>query len=153
MIKYCLDKWNKNRKRLEEALAADTTINRCNYKYLVEMVVKHILNDDDHDDYLEWDAENITEIDDGDYQGTLLFLIHRDVYQPSEYEYLMTCVSYGSCSGCDTLKAIQDWDDNPPTPQQLKDYMELCKDLVTSMIKPYNHGWRRATEFEEVQYD
>ena len=28
--------------------------------------------------------------------------------------------------------------------------MALCKDLVTSIIKPYNCGWRSEEEFEEV---
>lgn len=67
-----------------------------------------------------------------------------------EYEYLMTYVGYGSCSGCDTLQAIQECGENIPTPEQLKDFMSLCKDLVTNMIKPYNTGWRATSDFEPV---
>ena len=154
MIKYCLGKWNRNSKRLEEVLAADTKLNNCNYKYLVELVVRHILNDDDPDDDYEWDADSITEIDDGDYQGTLLYLIPMDRYQPSENEYLMTYVWYGSCSGCDTLQSIQDWtEDCVPDTKQLRSFMMLCKDLVDHMIRPYNNGWRSSPVFEVVQYD
>lgn len=151
MIKYCLDKWNANHKRLEAVLAADTALNKCDYKYLVKLVVKHILNgpaDSVIDD--EWDAENITEVDNGDYQGTLLFLIPRNTYQPSEYEYLMTYTWYGSCSGCDTLQSIQNYGEEPINDRQLKMFMALCKDLVTNMIKPYNCGWRNEEEFETV---
>lgn len=52
------------------------------------------------------DLTRIHEIDDGDYQGTLLFVVAAQGYQPSTY--WATKVSYGSCSGCDTLEAI--WD-------------------------------------------
>lgn len=142
MIKYCLDCWNKNQQSLRQQLETDTSLNGCNYEYLVKLVAKHILGN-------EWDAENITVIDNGDYQGTLLFLIPKDTYQPSEYEYLMTYVGYGSCSYCDTLQSIQDWgDDKPLTPKQVEDFMKLCKDLVTNMILPYNTGWRNDPDFE-----
>ena len=75
--------------------------------------------------------------------------------QPSESEYLMTYVGYGSCSGCDTLQAIQDWsiDDRLLEPEQVEDFMKLCKDLVTNMILPYNIGWRASSEFEPVKID
>lgn len=151
MIKYCLDKWNKNRERLEEVLSKDTKLNNCEYEYLVKLVVDNILNDEDNGYGESWDSSEITVIDNGDYQGTQLFIIPAKTYQPSEYEYLMTYVNYGSCSGCDTLLNIQEWSDKePPTATQLKDYMMLCKDLITNMIKPYNCGWRENKEFETV---
>lgn len=49
------------------------------------------------------DPEKITMIDDGDYQGTLVFVIGAVGYQP--YRYWYTRVSYGSCSGCDSIQA------------------------------------------------
>ena len=128
MIKYCLNRWNENQQKLRQQLETDTSLNGCDDKYLV---------------------------DNGDYQGTQLFLIPRDTYQPSESEYLMTYVGYGSCSGCDTLQAIQDWsiDDRLLEPEQVEDFMKLCKDLVTNMILPYNIGWRASSEFEPVKID
>ena len=143
MIKYCLDKWNENKDTLKEVLANDTKLNDCEYIYLVELVVEYILGDN-------WDKDNITVINNGDYQGTLLFLIPKDTYQPAEYEYLMTFVNYGSCSGCDTLQHIQSWNDGKLSEEQLKDFMSLCKDLVCNMIKPFNCGWRNEEEFEVV---
>lgn len=150
MLKYCLRKWDENKKKLEEELLKDPDLNKCQYIHIVEKVVEIILNT--NEEYL-WNTEGITEIDDGNYQGTLLFLIPRKTYQPSEYEYLMTYAEYGSCSGCDTLQAIQDYGENLISEDQLKDFMALCKDIITNMIKPYNGGWRNEEEFTEVEFN
>lgn len=56
------------------------------------------------------DIDRIHRIDDGDYQGTLVFVIGADGYQPSTYWY--TDVSYGSCSGCDALEAAWGYGDD-----------------------------------------
>ena len=56
------------------------------------------------------DFERITVIDDGDYQGTLVFVVASKGYQPSDY--WATRVDYGSCSGCDTFQSYSDYD-NP----------------------------------------
>lgn len=151
MIKYCLDKWNRNNKRLEAAMATDTHLNSCGYEYLVKLVVDYILNDETNGYSDTWDSGKITVIDNGDYQGTQLFIIPNNSYQPCEWEYLMTYVEYGSCGGCDTLLSIQGWDcDATPSETQLRDYMTLCRDLVIRMIKPYNCGWREDDAFKEV---
>ena len=153
MIKFCKDQWDANRERLEEALRDDTQLNKCDYKYLLSLVVTHILNPGLVSFEQGWSARKITVIDDGDYQGTLMFLIPKDCYQPSESDYLLTFVSYGSCSVCDTLMGIQGWDDAKPTEQQLKDYMALCKDLVANMVKPYNNGWREDERYNTVELE
>lgn len=153
MIKFCKDQWDANRERLEEALRNDTQLNKCDYTYLLSLVVTHILNPGLLGFGDRWSAKNINVIDNGDYQGTLMFLIPKDCYQPSESDYLLTFVSYGSCSGCDTLMGIQGWDDAKPTEKQLKDYMALCKDLVVNMIKPYNNGWRNDERYNTVELE
>ena len=159
MLKYCLEKWNKNRDKLEAYIRTDDRIYDCAYTYLVKLVVDIILNDGkSEDEYFSdyrWDSDKITTIDNGDYQGTLLFLIPKDAYQPSEYEYLMTCVDYGSCCVCDTLQHIQSLyyydDDNDGLKEKaMKEYLTLCKDILTNMIKPYNFGWRHDTSFDVV---
>lgn len=95
------------------------------------------------------DTDHITIIDNGDYQGTLLFVIPYDNYQPSECEHIMTYIDYGSCSGCDALEAIR------YSETLVDDLMYICKDIVSNTIKPYNHGWRYSDmwEFVEVQTD
>ena len=84
----------------------------------------------------EWpDPKRIHKIDDGDYQGTLLFIIAASGYQPDTY--WATKIYYGSCSGCDTLQRIRDdnmdgWD-KPPNTQQTDDYMTLALHIVQGM--------------------
>lgn len=146
MLKYCLECWDKYKESLENELRIRRDLNTCEYIDLVRMVVKNVFVED-----IKWDDSKITVIDNGDYQGTLLFLIPADTYQPSENEYLMTFVDYGSCSGCDTLQSIQEgWREAPLAERQVKDFMALCKDIVTNTIKPYNYGWR-SERFTEVK--
>lgn len=150
MLKYCYKKWDKNKDKLEAALRK-TDISRVEYRDLLVLTVENILNDDS-DDYVNprWNSERITEINDGDYQGTLLYLIPADTYQPSEYEYLMTYIGYGSCSGCDLLQRIQPYSDEETTDEDIAEFMALCKDFITNMVKPYNAGWRQDDDFEHV---
>ena len=145
MLKYCYEKWNQNKDKLEEALRK-TDISRVEYRDLLVLTVENILNDS----VPRWNAKGITEIDDGDYQGTLLYLIPEATYQPSEYNYLMTYIGYGSCSGCDLLQSIQPYSAEETTDEDIAEFMALCKDFITNMIKPYNHGWRNKEEFEHI---
>lgn len=143
MLKYCKDKWSKNEELLRQALSFEE-LDCLGYKDLVKLTVKWILNGGEND-FQNWDYNNITCIDNGDYQGTLLYLIPKNTYQPAEYQYLMTYVGYGSCSGCDTLQSIQFKD------CEVSEYMKLCKDIVCNIIKPYNYGWRNEEEFDIVE--
>jgi hypothetical protein len=77
------------------------------------------------------DPNRIHQIDDGDYQGTLLFVIADGSYQPSDYWYVK--VYYGSCSGCDTLQAICSYSDDPPTDDQVEQYMTLALHVVQGL--------------------
>lgn len=147
MLKYCYEKWDKNKGVLEEKLRK-TDLSMVGYLDLLRLTVECILNDNEYG--LKWDSKRITAIDNGDYQGTLLYLIPQDCYQPSEYEYLMTYMGYGSCSGCDLLQSIQPWDESDITDDTVKDFMSLCKDFITNMIKPYNTGWREDDRFEQM---
>lgn len=154
MLKYCYEKWNKNKGLLEAALR-ETNLCDQSYSSLLGLTVKYILNDglgkDDYNYDNQWDTGKITVIDNGDYQGTLLFLIPKNTYQPSEYEYLMTYIGYGSCCCCDYLQSITPWDDDEPvTDEVIKKFMSPCKDFIMNMIKPYNSGWRQDAEFEHV---
>ncbi len=103
------------------------------YKALVKMVVALVqdINDDAYGHTL--DPERIHEIDDGDYQGTLVFVIGATGYQPSTYWYVK--VGYGSCSGCDTLQDIRNYDSEPPTPKQVEDYMTLALHIAQGIKK------------------
>jgi hypothetical protein len=97
------------------------------YKALVGVVVK-MLAAAWHAEYSHPDPDRIHEIDDGDYQGTLVFVVAATGYQPSRYWYVK--VGYGSCSGCDTLQSICDYSSGPPTTEQIDQYMTLALHVV-----------------------
>jgi hypothetical protein len=149
MIKFCLEKWDANKNLLEKYLRDHNDLNSVNYIDLVKMVVGIIFNTDSFNTY---EVDKITEIDNGDYQGTLLYLIPNDSYQPYEGDYLMTYVGYGSCSGCDTLQNIQRFIDYNDVGEVIADFMTLCKDIVSNTIRPYNHGWRHDPMFDTVDF-
>jgi hypothetical protein len=96
---------------------------------VVNLIAKH------GGDYRNPDAEKMHIINDGDYQGTALYIFPEDTYQPNKYWYV--CVDYGSCSGCDTLEHIKDdysscWGDRTKAPnkKQTDAYMSLALHIV-----------------------
>ncbi len=152
MLKIMANKWNKNKSKLEEELKSWNMSS--NYKDLVKITFNCIFNDETCAYGEDLAIENITEIDDGEYQGTLLYLIPFNKYQPSEYDYLMTYVNYGSCCGCDILLCIishGDNNDDLPNEWQLKELMQLCLNIIQNTIKPYNEGWREDESFKELE--
>ena len=103
------------------------------YKDIVTAVIE-MLQAALEDDWQEYpDPKLIHEIDDGDYQGTLVYVIGETSYQPSTYWYVK--VGYGSCSGCDTLQAVQGYSDEPPTEEQVDGYMTLALHVIQG-LKP-----------------
>lgn len=97
------------------------------YKDIVKDVVKLV---SDEDGYREPDPERVHEINDGDYQGTLVYVIGATGYQPSDYWYVR--VSYGSCSGCDTLQDILEYGVEM-TDERLDRLMTLALHVVQKM--------------------
>jgi hypothetical protein len=152
MLKIIVSQWHKNKENLRKILSERTDMNEVDYKDLVKLTFYTIYNNNlNLYEVDKLDLEKITEIDNGDYQGTLLFLIPFDTYQPSEHEYLMTFVGYGSCSGCDTLQSIQYGYHKKLTEGQVNDFMTLCKDILTNTIRPYNCGWREQEVFNQSE--
>jgi hypothetical protein len=100
------------------------------YAEIVASVISVIA---DSDDYGEPDKDRIHKIDDGDYQGTLVFVIGAQGYQPDEYWY--TKVGYGSCSECDTLEGISCYSSDPITDSEAKQYWTLALHIVQRMKK------------------
>lgn len=81
------------------------------------------------DDWDSPDPKRIRMIDDGEYQGTLVYVIGAGGYQPDKYWCVK--ISYGSCSGCDTLQRIRAMSDlEYPTVEQVNDYMTLALHIV-----------------------
>ena len=97
------------------------------YGDVVKIVVQAIRSEDE---YKGPDPERICTIDWGEYQGTLVYVIGDDGYQPTKYWYVF--VGYGSCSGCDTLERIRNYEpcDAPPNKEQIDDYYTLALHIV-----------------------
>lgn len=76
------------------------------------------------------DPERITVIDHGHYQGTQLFVVGAEGYQPSTY--WATAVYYGSCSGCDTFQACVGWGDET-TPEEADACVTMALHMVQNM--------------------
>lgn len=127
MIQTFVDRFMEAKPRLEGVFAAKHPES---YKSIIEAVVTHIRGEDG---YGEPDPKRIHQIDDGDYQGTLVFVIAAGGYQPSDYWYVK--VGYGSCSGCDTLQGICGYSDDLPTPDQISQYMTLALHIVQGLKK------------------
>ena len=152
MIKYALRKWDAGRDTLRSIICKTEKAERCHWDYIdiVKMVCRCILNVNMIEGDPEIDVDKITMIDNGDYQGTLLFMLPFCTYQPSESDYLMAFVGYGSCSGCDTLQGIQS-DDALSNQDMTDSYLTLCRDIVNNIIRPYNYGWRNKEMFDHVE--
>ena len=95
------------------------------YLEIVRAVVK-VLADSKH--LGSPDPNRITEIDWGDYRGTLLYIIAANTYQPSTF--WATTVAYGSCAGCDILEDIRGYTAELPSQGQVEDYMTLALHIV-----------------------
>ncbi len=112
--------------RKEEVRAIFEASHPENYTAIVKAVIS-IMNAD-HD---ELDVDRIHAIDDGNYQGTLVFVIAAKGYQPSNYWFVK--VDYGSCSVCDTLESIKNYSNEKPTSEQVNDYMTLALHIVQGL--------------------
>lgn len=126
MIEAFTKKWEARQDALREQFAKAMPDE---YKGIVTEVVRTVLHD--ADEYDSPDPERITEINHGDYQGTLLYVVAASGYQPSKF--WAVCVNYGSCSHCDTFQAILDdgpWDAKKPNEQQLSGFMKLALHVV-----------------------
>lgn len=128
MEKLIVDQWEMNKNKLEEYFRANNQSEYSSYKSIVSKLFELCITK--FDDYNGFDLDSMTVIDDGDYQGTQIFIIPSKTYQPNANEYVVTNTYYGSCNGCDTLQSISWYNDGLPTEDQIKEYMTLALHLV-----------------------
>jgi len=132
MIQEFVKAWNENKNRLKEYFMTHQISQYNEYKDLVFLLFDLVINP-----YLSvfdrLDIDKMHIIDDGDYQGDYVFLIHKDCPQPKPCDYIVTTVDYGSCSGCDTLLGIISKfpdEDIYPKEEETNEYMTLCLHLL-----------------------
>lgn len=104
MVEEFIDVWNAHKEELRNdvVLLLDST-SYFEYSKLVEILVK-FLSSHSEGSWRSPDFNRITEIDDGSYEGTLIYVVGCKGEYPNNY--WATSVEYGSCSGCDTLERI-----------------------------------------------
>lgn len=100
-----------------------------NYQTVVRYVVEILRSSTEP--YNFPDPERIDVMNWGKYQGTLAIVIGGGGYSPHAFWYVL--VDYGSCSGCDTLEGIRGYADDPPTEEQVSDYMMLALHVLQSL--------------------
>jgi len=123
MILHYVKQWEERKHLLEQWL----TKNEPNsYENIYEMLFHLVITRSERGE-LEWDWNRFVKIDDGEYQGNQIFILCSNVYQPELTDYIFTSVAYGSCSGCDTLQAIQESEDKA---ERVKGYMTLALHMV-----------------------
>ena len=107
MIKHYVKQWEENKEKLESVLK--TIPVPSSYKQLVELIFEHVLKyaDEDIGYGYKHNPDEMTIIDNGDYQGTQIFIAFLDTCQPSVEEYIMTSVCYSNCNECDALQSIR----------------------------------------------
>lgn len=133
MIAEIIQKWEENKLKLEEYFKTTKQEEYQSYESIVRKIFEICINVSDSK-YNNFNLEKLHVIDDGDYQGTQIFIVPKDTYQPSAEDYIITDTYYGSCSGCDTLLSICSYrDEVVPNDEQLKEYMTLALHLVQKM--------------------
>ena len=127
MIQEFVDRYMAKKADLEAIFAEK---HPDSYMEVVKAAVQTVCGEDD---YGTLDPDRIHQIDDGGYQGTLVFVIGAKGYQPDDYWYVK--VGYGSCSGCDTLQSISLYSYEKPNEERVRDCMTLALHVVQGLKK------------------
>lgn len=127
MIKEIIDQWEANKHKLEQWFKDHREGEYGSYIGIIRAIFTHVIDG--------YDVSKLTVIDDGHYQGTLIFIIPENIYQPDIENYIVTNTYYGSCPGCDTLLKITDNIEDYPTDEQVKQLMTIALHLVQK-LKP-----------------
>lgn len=120
MIKEFVNAWDQRKNILEEHIRNQDQ-EGLDYKkllvWLIEIVINPLVT---HRLYVD----KIHVVDEHDYSGTQLFIVRQGGLDLVT-DYLWTYQEYGSCSGCDLLESIRNYDDGKPDDEQVKRYMML----------------------------
>lgn len=121
MEKVIMDKWYKNKEKLRHYLMRHKQEEYYEYNWLFHKILNYVL--------IDFYIEEVKEV--GSYQGDIYFTIsdkEGNIYKGE--------VSYGSCSVCDTLISIHNYElDDFPDSEQIEEYMNLCLYILESFKK------------------
>ena len=123
MILHYVKQWEERKHLLEQWLNKNEPNS---YENIYEMLFRLVITRSERGE-LEWDWNRFVKIDDGSFQGTEIYILCSNTYQPELTDYIFTSVTYGSCSVCDTFQAIQESEDKA---ERVKGYMTLALHMV-----------------------
>ena len=129
MIKTFVERWDKYKSDLEEYFKNTKQTEYSDYIEIVRALFKYVINKGMIRGY-KFDIDNITVVDNGGYSGCEIFLIPLNSYCPDAEDYIVTNSYYGSCSGCDTILRISDYEEGLPNDKQVKQYMNLALNIL-----------------------
>lgn len=133
MHKQVLKAWDDHQEEVRNWIAT-TNLDDMSYRFLLENTLRILFGEEKYDTHSEEpDYTRIVEVDFGDYQGDLVFVVGGKGYQPSADNHWVTDVSYGSCSGCDTLQGITGYSGGVPSTEQTEGLWTLCLHLMQGM--------------------
>lgn len=138
MVKEFVLAWERNKENLESYLKTHRQEEYDSYEKLLKLLFDLVINYEAPSARECYCTDDITVINQGDCQGILIFVLHKNDDYPDMEDWVYTHVYYGSCSGCDTLMHINDDCsdcDKLPTENQVKDYMTLCLHLLQRCIQ------------------
>nr|DAW10753.1 MAG TPA: hypothetical protein [Caudoviricetes sp.] len=132
MEQEIIERWERGKENLRKYFEVTPQSEYDEYPKIVSALIHHCLNYGDLRDDEKF-SEEFEVSDHGDYQGTQIFLLHMDCYQPDAQHYYVFDNYYGSCSCCDTLLGISGYESGIPTKEQVDEYMTLCLHMVQRM--------------------
>jgi hypothetical protein len=122
MVQEFISQWEKNKDKLKQYFS---TKHPDSYLEIVKQLFLLVISG--------FNVKNLTVLDHGDFEGTQIYIIPKDIYQPCTSDYVFTHNYYGSCSGSGTLEGIRESNDNKPKEKQVRDYMQLALNLVQKL--------------------
>lgn len=137
MDNLILKAWDKNNHKIKEWLQSCKGDDNISYEVLLRKTIELIFEGFEDDlEYWEFpDKERICVINNGDYQGTTIYVISNTGYQPNIESHWFTHNYYGSCSGCDTLLSIIAYSDSNFSEEQIDGLWTICLHLMQKMKK------------------
>lgn len=130
MEQQIVKRWERGKENLRNWFKTHKQQEYDDYTKIVSALIKYCLNFGDYDVKF---SEDFEVSDHEDYQGTQIFILHQEEYEPNLCNYYIFDNYYGSCSGCDTLLGISGYDCGLPDDGQVAGYMQLCLHIVQRM--------------------
>ena len=133
MEKDFVDSWERHKGELKAYLETCRQKELGSCQALVKLLFRVVINPDLK--HAPYDTEKMVVIDDGDYQGAELYILHRSTYQLCGGLCVYLCVLrklqlLRYSSGIRSQGTLWPNEDRAPSPEQVTSYMQLLLHLL-----------------------